>query len=181
MALRDSAESTGSSPRVPIRTEFFPVGHVSLDRDHGKYRHLGLPETGVYWVRNLYVILELRGTGLGKTVMRMLETMAVQDPLNASIMALDTVAKELQEMESMMEWYTEHGQPPPKVRSKCQTKMVDLATPNNGTHIANMLLSSCRFPARCGTGGKDTRCSTKRVRAIGRRLGEIWWYFPESS
>ena len=58
--------------------------------------HLGLdfPETGVYWIKTFYVSKALQSKGIGRAAMDIAEAMAVNEPLCAKTLALDTLHKD---------------------------------------------------------------------------------------
>lgn len=57
---------------------------------------LGLPPTGTVWIHQLYISRALHRGGFGAGTMSKIETLATQSPMNANIMALDTISKEMQ-------------------------------------------------------------------------------------
>lgn len=76
--------------------KFYPIGHVSLDEDNLDAKDFGLdlPATGVYWIKTFYVSQALRGKGVGRAAMDMIEAMAVEEPLCAKTLALDTMHRD---------------------------------------------------------------------------------------
>lgn len=103
-----------------------PVGHVALDvHDTEEDAKLCLPP-GTVWVHQLYISNTLRGGGYGAVIMRKVEAIAAQEPMKGKWMALDTLAKEVQEevedvgsinvgmgniipVTSKEEWYAQQG------------------------------------------------------------------------
>ncbi|KAI0541238.1 hypothetical protein GGR58DRAFT_37736 [Xylaria digitata] len=123
--LRDTAIEIRLTPRRPTGRDFMPIGHVALDvHDAKEDAKLGLPP-GTVWVHQLYVSSALQGGGYGVATMAKVESVAAQEPMNAKWMALDTLAKEVQEagdaasidvgmgniipVTSKEEWYTRLG------------------------------------------------------------------------
>ncbi|KAF4497364.1 hypothetical protein FAGAP_6467 [Fusarium agapanthi] len=96
--LVDTAESLRAKPRKPTNTKFYPVGHISLDDRNEKTGNfvLDLPKEGVYWIKTFYVSKALRSKGIGRAAMDIVESMAIEEPLCAKTLALDTAEKEMQ-------------------------------------------------------------------------------------
>ncbi|KAG5762582.1 hypothetical protein H9Q72_009310 [Fusarium xylarioides] len=95
--LHDSSEMLLGKPRVPTDTPFLPVGHVALDThiaDYAESLELDFPKSGTYWVKSLYVSYTLQGLGIGGAAMNIAERMAIEEPLNARHLLLDTVHHE---------------------------------------------------------------------------------------
>lgn len=57
---------------------------------------LDLPEEGVYWIKTFYISNALRSKGIGRVAMDIVESMAIDEPLCAKTLALDTAEKEMQ-------------------------------------------------------------------------------------
>jgi len=77
---------------------------------------IGLPRSGVTWLHQLYISYALQKGGLGVAAMSKAEHLAKLDPFNASIMALDTLAKEMQMDDSVQKIvYDDRGVPRPLV------------------------------------------------------------------
>ncbi|KAI0484739.1 hypothetical protein GGR56DRAFT_669263 [Xylariaceae sp. FL0804] len=78
--LRDTASEVRLVPRIPTNKEFMPIGHVALDI-HGAEEdaELGLPSPGTA------------------------EALAAKEPMKATTMALDTMAKDM-DGEGMFIW-----------------------------------------------------------------------------
>jgi GNAT superfamily N-acetyltransferase len=94
--LQDTAIEIRLVPRQPTGREFIPVGHFALDiHDAGQDAKLGLPPRTV-WVHQLFISRALQGGGYGVATMAKVEATAAQEPMNATWMALDTLAKEVQ-------------------------------------------------------------------------------------
>jgi GNAT superfamily N-acetyltransferase len=96
--LIDTAESLRAKPRTPTHTKIYPIGHISLDDSDEKSRDivLDLPKEGVYWIKTFYVSKALRSKGIGRAAMDIVEHMAIDYPLCAKTLALDTAEKEMQ-------------------------------------------------------------------------------------
>ncbi|GAA5856315.1 hypothetical protein JCM8547_000865 [Rhodosporidiobolus lusitaniae] len=83
-------EKTG--PRAPD-PRFRPFGHVALDwEDFAGERSLASREDGVCTISTFFILLSQQGKGLGSdsVVMREMERLVVQPPLNAKVMTLHT-------------------------------------------------------------------------------------------
>ncbi|KAI1393349.1 uncharacterized protein F4822DRAFT_9312 [Hypoxylon trugodes] len=113
--LTDTTDEVRFVPRVPSKKQFTPIGHIALaihpsDEDV----QLGLPRSGVAWVHQLYVSYVLQGGGFGAGAMGRAEQLAAMEPLNASIIALDTVAKEIHAQKEFLKLiYEGRGLPQP--------------------------------------------------------------------
>ncbi|KAM0424824.1 hypothetical protein ACHAPT_009880 [Fusarium lateritium] len=94
--LVDTATSIRTKPRTPTQAPIYPVGHISLDDENAEAVHLGLdlPEKGVYWIKTFYVSKALQSKGIGRAAMDIAEAMAVNEPLCATTLALDTLHKD---------------------------------------------------------------------------------------
>ncbi|KAI0152456.1 hypothetical protein F4776DRAFT_659381 [Hypoxylon sp. NC0597] len=95
--LRDTAAEIRLVPRQPTMIEFLPIGHVSVDvHTPEEDMRLGLPPTGTVWIHALYISRALHGGGFGAGTMSKIEALVAQSPMNAKIVALDTISKDLQ-------------------------------------------------------------------------------------
>ncbi|KAI1763660.1 hypothetical protein GGR53DRAFT_497035 [Hypoxylon sp. FL1150] len=95
--LRDTAAEIRLVPRQPTNAEFVPIGHVAVDiHEPEEDAKLELPPTGTVWIHQLYISRALHRGGFGAGTMAKIETLATQTPMNAKIMALDTISKEMQ-------------------------------------------------------------------------------------
>lgn len=95
--LLDSSKTLLGKPRVPTDAKFLPVGHIALDThiaDYAEKLDLNIPQSGTYWVKSLYVSYTLQGLGIGGAAMNIAERMAIEEPLNARHLLLDTVHHE---------------------------------------------------------------------------------------
>jgi GNAT superfamily N-acetyltransferase len=115
--VHDTAKFLGGEAREipqPPR-EFIPVGHISLD-SYCADPELADPKRGIYYVSTLYISHALQGRGLGRAAMDAIESMAVEPPLNAKALALDTLARE---QAVNLEFWKEVQAPPPRVCFVC--------------------------------------------------------------
>lgn len=111
--LHDTAKLLGGEARQISQSsrEFIPVGHISLD-SHCADPELADPKRGIYYVSTLYISEALQGKGLGRAAMDAVESMAVEPPLKAKALALDTLARE---HAVDLEFWKELQAPPPRV------------------------------------------------------------------
>ncbi|PYH98441.1 hypothetical protein BO71DRAFT_344891 [Aspergillus ellipticus CBS 707.79] len=124
VALQDTSSSIRGVARTASQASFYPIGHISLDSVNADIEgiDLDLPGEGVYWVKTFYVSRALQSKGLGRAAMDIAESMAIEEPLCATILALDTRHRDTQiEEEKFMsggqepsgitseEWYTRRG------------------------------------------------------------------------
>ncbi|KAJ5407923.1 hypothetical protein N7509_001806 [Penicillium cosmopolitanum] len=93
--LQDTAVSLNAVPRNPSQQAFVPIGHISLDSKNPEAAHLGLriPSDAVYWIKTFFVQHHLQSKGIGRAAMDEVEAMAVNEPLSAKTLMLDTVEK----------------------------------------------------------------------------------------
>jgi GNAT superfamily N-acetyltransferase len=93
--LLDTATSLAGKPRTTQRLSesFTPVGHISLDF-YNEDPSLADPSKGIYYISTFYVSRALQGGGLGRAAMDAIERMAIEPPLNARVLALDTLSRE---------------------------------------------------------------------------------------
>ncbi|KAI0840785.1 hypothetical protein F5Y06DRAFT_261769 [Hypoxylon sp. FL0890] len=95
--LRDTAMQVRLVPRQPTMVEFTPIGHAAIEvHTPEEDTKLGLPPTGTVWIHGLYVSRALHGGGFGAGTMSKIETLVAQSPMNAKIVALDTLQKDFQ-------------------------------------------------------------------------------------
>ncbi|PWY66774.1 hypothetical protein BO70DRAFT_324062 [Aspergillus heteromorphus CBS 117.55] len=124
VVLHDTSSSIRGVLRTPSRDSFHPIGHISLDSVNSDVQDidLDLPDEGVYWIKTFYVSRALQGQGVGRAAMDLVESMAVDEPLCATTLALDTRQKNTQiEQEKFLsggqepggvtneEWYARRG------------------------------------------------------------------------
>lgn len=69
------------------------MGHISLDSGNPDIEgiELEIPESNAFWIKTFYVLHAVQGRGVGRAAMDRVEEMAVQAPLNAKTLLLDTV------------------------------------------------------------------------------------------
>ncbi|CVL08358.1 uncharacterized protein FMAN_05135 [Fusarium mangiferae] len=72
--LLDTSKTLLGKPRIPTDAKFLPIGHVALDTHISDYAEKGL--------------------GIGGAAMNIAERMAIEEPLNAMHLLLDTVHHE---------------------------------------------------------------------------------------
>ncbi|KAI1210955.1 uncharacterized protein F4807DRAFT_44407 [Annulohypoxylon truncatum] len=95
--LRETAAEVRLVPRQPTMAEFTPIGHVAIAiHEPEEDVKLGLLPTGTVWIHGLYISRALHGGGFGAGTMSKTEEIASQSPMNAKIVALDTLSKETQ-------------------------------------------------------------------------------------
>ncbi|RGP78670.1 hypothetical protein FLONG3_3207 [Fusarium longipes] len=121
--LVDTADSLRAKPRVPSHTKFYPVGHISLDDTNEKSGTfvLDLPTDGVYWIKTFYISKALRSKGIGRAAMDIVESMAIDEPLCAKTLALDTAEKENQKRI----YIAKTGSEPGSTNQDCYVKISD--------------------------------------------------------
>ena len=95
MPLLNTATSLAGKPRTTQRLSypFIPVGHISLDF-YNEDPSLADPSKGIYYISTFYVSRALQGGGLGRAAMDATKRLAIEPPLNARVLALDTLARE---------------------------------------------------------------------------------------
>ncbi|KAJ5183704.1 hypothetical protein N7492_001320 [Penicillium capsulatum] len=110
--LQDTATSINAVAREPSQQSFVPIGHISLDSKNADASKLDLdlPQRGVYWVKTFFVSHSFQSQGIGRAAMDEVETMAVQEPLCAQTLMLDTVQKDDQRREDFSAVF--YGDPP---------------------------------------------------------------------
>ncbi|KAK9482181.1 hypothetical protein V1527DRAFT_35751 [Lipomyces starkeyi] len=115
-SILDSATSYGGMPRqIPDSLySFIPVGHISLDSENPD-PSLADPSQGLYCVSTFYISRALQCCGLGRAAMDAVERMAIEEPLCAKTLALDTQAREY--FLDGDHWKA-FGVPPPKVSNQ---------------------------------------------------------------
>lgn len=99
--LQDTATTINAVSRQPTKESFIPIGHISLDSKNPDAEHieLNLPAENVFWIKTFYIRRTIQGQGIGRAAMDEVESMAVQEPLLAKILMLDTVQKDDQKRE----------------------------------------------------------------------------------
>ncbi|PLN76125.1 hypothetical protein BDW42DRAFT_26847 [Aspergillus taichungensis] len=122
--LYDTATSINGVLRDPSQRSFVPIGHVSLDPRNPDAEGVGLdlPSERVFWIKTFFVSQALQSQGYGRATMDEVENMAIQEPLCAKILMLDTVHNDDQKREDFAmvtfgripkvtneEWYSRRG------------------------------------------------------------------------
>ena len=102
---------------MPSQKEFTPIGHVALGiHSPDDDEKVGLPRSGVVWVHRLYVSFAVQQRGLGAATMRRLEQVAALEPFSATVVALDTVVREVFQNETLNKLaFDDRGLPRPRV------------------------------------------------------------------
>ena len=72
---------------------FIPIGHISLD-SLSTDKDLTSSSEHTYHITCLYVSRALQGAGIGWATMDAVETLAAKEPLAATALTLDTLARE---------------------------------------------------------------------------------------
>ncbi|KAL7627673.1 hypothetical protein AAE478_001866 [Parahypoxylon ruwenzoriense] len=122
--LRDTAAEIRLVPRQPTVVEFIPIGHVAVDiHTPEEDLKLGLPATGTVWIHQLYISYTLQRGGFGAGTISKIETLAAKDPMNAKIIALDTLSREMQTDPEWLEVLYGEGRLPPPAVSCCDTNL----------------------------------------------------------
>lgn len=93
--MSDTAISLNAVPRDPSHQSFIPIGHISLDTKNPDAADLELeiPSDSVYWIKTFFVQHSLQSKGIGRAAMDEVEAMAVNEPLLAKTLMLDTVER----------------------------------------------------------------------------------------
>ncbi|KAK2757733.1 hypothetical protein FQN54_004702 [Arachnomyces sp. PD_36] len=93
--LVDTAVSINAATCQPTQTGFTPIGHISLDlkNKEAEKMDLEIPSEKVFWIKNLFILHNLQGKGIGRAAMDELERIAVREPLGARTLMLDTVER----------------------------------------------------------------------------------------
>ncbi|KAH7176422.1 hypothetical protein EDB81DRAFT_850327 [Dactylonectria macrodidyma] len=94
--LKDTSGSIRGMARAPTQEAFYPAGHISLDPENPgtEVFDLDIPKEDVYWIKTFFVLRDLHSKGIGRAAMDTVESMAVEAPLCARTLALDTVQKD---------------------------------------------------------------------------------------
>jgi hypothetical protein len=93
--LTDTAKTLRAKPRNATARTFNPIGHIALDIEDRAAEALGIDfaKDDAYWIKCLYVSTTLHGGGVGRQAMDNVEREAIDPPLNAKYLILDTVDK----------------------------------------------------------------------------------------
>ncbi|KFZ00091.1 hypothetical protein V500_01179 [Pseudogymnoascus sp. VKM F-4518 (FW-2643)] len=89
--ILDTATALGGKPRVPSSRSFIPVGHISLDSESPNPGQADASQ-GLYCITTLYISRAIHGGGLGRAALDAVESQAINEPLCAKILSLDTLA-----------------------------------------------------------------------------------------
>ncbi|KAH7157973.1 hypothetical protein B0J13DRAFT_185425 [Dactylonectria estremocensis] len=94
--LQDTSGSIRGTSRTPTKESFYPAGHISLDPENPgtEVFDLDVPKKDIYWIKTFFVLRDLHSKGIGRAAMDTVESMAVEAPLCARTLALDTVQKD---------------------------------------------------------------------------------------
>ena len=111
--------------REPTGRRFIPVGHIALEIHSAEENEkFDLPGEGVAWIHQLYISYALQ-RGFGMAAMAQVEALAAKEPINAKILALETMAEEQQMSPLAIKvMYRDRGLPVPVVslpspRARC--------------------------------------------------------------
>ncbi|OAA66667.1 Acyl-CoA N-acyltransferase [Niveomyces insectorum RCEF 264] len=101
--LTDTSAAVRGAARHPSHAPFYPIGHIGLDaaRPAAAGFGLNLPATGNFWLTNFFISPPLQGRGLGRATMDRIEAMAVEPPLTARTLALDTMLGDDQQQDEV--------------------------------------------------------------------------------
>ncbi|OBT59648.1 hypothetical protein VE04_00151 [Pseudogymnoascus sp. 24MN13] len=89
--ILDTATSLAGKPRLPSSRSFVPVGHISLDSESPNPGQADASQ-GLYCITTLYISRAIHGGGLGRAALDAVESQAINEPLCAKILSLDTLA-----------------------------------------------------------------------------------------
>ncbi|KAK8009899.1 hypothetical protein PG990_008864 [Apiospora arundinis] len=95
--LEDTCKVLRGTPIIPSGKSFVPIGHAALDiaQPAADKFNLDIPRDGsALWIKSLWVSTALQSSGLGRAAMDTLEAMAMQPPLSATMLLLDTLKEE---------------------------------------------------------------------------------------
>ncbi|CEJ57625.1 hypothetical protein PMG11_06311 [Penicillium brasilianum] len=127
--LYDTTTSINGVPREATQREFVPIGHISLDSRYPGVEKVGVSSSapGLFWIKSFYVSKAYQSKGIGRAAMDEVESMAVREPLLATMLMLDVIPSEDQMREdfalatygavpkfSTEEWYLRRGYVPVK-------------------------------------------------------------------
>lgn len=98
--ILDTATALGGKPRIPSSQSFIPVGHISLDSESPNPDQADASR-GLYCITTFYISRAIQGGGLGRAAMDTIESEAVNEPLCAKILSLDTLANKCAERSEM--------------------------------------------------------------------------------
>jgi len=110
--LFDTAASLQGVSRLPSKSvSFIPIGHISLDSEN-RDPTLANVEEHLYCIATFFISPMLQSYGIGRAAMDIVESMALEAPLYAKALALNTASKEYHY--DTEKWIT-YGCDPPKV------------------------------------------------------------------
>ncbi|KAH6693318.1 hypothetical protein DL95DRAFT_393397 [Leptodontidium sp. 2 PMI_412] len=122
--IHDTAITLGAKSREPTSRSFIPVGHISLDSESSNPDQADASQ-GMYCITTFYISRAIQSGGLGSAAMDRIESEAVNEPLNAKILSLDTLANSSLENEAIwpkmgmdvptfsnQDWYERRGYKP---------------------------------------------------------------------
>ncbi|KAI1461290.1 hypothetical protein F4805DRAFT_277499 [Annulohypoxylon moriforme] len=146
--LRETATEIRLVPRQPTMAEFTPIGHVAVAiHEPEEDVKLGLPPTGTVWIHGLYISRALHGGGFGAGTMSKTEEIATHSPMNAKIVALDTVSRESQtEPETREILYGNGRVPEPRVPNEDWYVRLGYEVFRRGDHIFVTIAKGERMP-----------------------------------
>jgi hypothetical protein len=78
---------------------------------------ISIPEDGAYWIKSLYVLFRLRSSGIARAAMDQVEKEAIDPPLNARHILMDTVHKDNARDPAMSDAF--YGGPPKVCSATC--------------------------------------------------------------
>jgi Acetyltransferase (GNAT) family len=110
-SISDTAAALGGKTRLPSLQSFIPVGHISLDAESENVDQADASK-GLYCITTFYISRAIQNGGLGRAAMDTIESEAINEPLCAKVLSLDTVANESTKRKEM---WAELGQTPPSV------------------------------------------------------------------
>lgn len=82
--------------REATQKEFIPIGHISLDSKNPGVEKVGFAASapGLFWIKTFFVSKAFQSKGIGRTAMDEVESMAVREPLLATMLMLDVISGE---------------------------------------------------------------------------------------
>ncbi|GLI81566.1 hypothetical protein PoHVEF18_009951 [Penicillium ochrochloron] len=125
--LRDTAQSINGVSREATLKDFIPIGHISLDSRNPGVEKVGVASSapGLFWIKTFFVSGKFQSKGIGRAAMDEVESMAVREPLCATMLMLDVIPGEDQMREEFAlatygsvpkftteEWYLRRGYTP---------------------------------------------------------------------
>ena len=94
------------------------MGHISLDAESPNPDQADASK-GLYCITTFYISRAIQGGGLGRAAMDTIESEAVNEPLCAKVLSLDTLANK---SANRSEMWVEIGMKPPSVFEPFSTK-----------------------------------------------------------